>query len=77
MASKPTQDQIDQVLNACSVLTDANENPYFGMTYTQGVEDGINWVLGYIDAQPFDDEQGAEAIARAEEAMGEREEEMD
>ena len=41
-----TDEEIDNVLNAAVALADSRENPYFGMTYAQGVEVGIQWVVG-------------------------------
>lgn len=41
---KPTQEQIDDVLNKCSDSEDEGTSIYPGMTYEQGVKAGIEWV---------------------------------
>lgn len=45
--SKPTQEEIDDVLNQCSDMEDSGKNPFFGMTYAQGVKAAIEWMQGY------------------------------
>ena len=56
MQVKPTQSQIDAVLNQCSELEDSGRNPYFGMTYAQGVRDAIDWMLGDSSDPPLSDD---------------------
>lgn len=41
---KPKDEEIDDVLNVAVELEDSGRNPYHGMTYTQGVKDGIEWM---------------------------------
>lgn len=50
---QPTKQQIDNVLNQCSDLEDSGANPFYGMTYAQGVKAGIEWMLGEADEPPF------------------------
>lgn len=44
--SKPTQDQFDDVLNMCSEKADEGGSNWPAMSYEQGVEAAIRWVLG-------------------------------
>jgi len=53
--SKPTEDQINEVLNKCSEAEEGGETKWPGMTYEQGVKNGIEWVLGYISANPVEE----------------------
>jgi hypothetical protein len=43
---KPTKQHIDDVLNKCADMEDSGENPFFGMTYAQGVRAAIEWMQG-------------------------------
>ena len=52
---KPTQQQIDDVLNRAAEAEEEGTK-WPGMSYEQGVKAGIEWVLGYIDSNPMDDE---------------------
>ena len=42
--SKPTQDEIDEVLNQCAEAADSGESKFWGMSYEQGVEAAIRWL---------------------------------
>jgi hypothetical protein len=42
---KPTQKQIDSLLEECSESEDAGSTKYPGMTYEQGLKHGIEWLL--------------------------------
>ena len=44
MATKPTDEQINDVLNRCSEMEDEGNNPFFGMTYGKGVKAAIEWM---------------------------------
>jgi hypothetical protein len=50
---KPTTAQIDKVLNQCA---DAQEHGthFFGMTYEDGVDAAIRWMLGEDDENPME-----------------------
>lgn len=53
MKKKPTEQQIDDILNKCADMMDLGENPYFGMTYAEGIDAAIKWMLGE-GSHPFD-----------------------
>lgn len=40
-----TEDKVDDVLNSCSEATDSGVSNFPGMSYEQGVEYAINWLL--------------------------------
>jgi len=44
--TKPTQNQIDDVLNQCAEQIDEGGSKYPGMSFEQGVLDAINWLSG-------------------------------
>ncbi|MBR4681972.1 MAG: hypothetical protein IKP06_01525 [Elusimicrobiaceae bacterium] len=44
---KPSQEEIDNVLNECSEREELGESKYPGMTYEQGVKNAIEWLQGY------------------------------
>lgn len=44
MATTPTNDQINDVLNRCFKMEDEGKNPFSGMTYAQGVLAAIEWM---------------------------------
>ena len=46
----PTDKEIDKVLDEC------NEKDYEGMSYADGVKAGIEWVKGYTEDRPFDED---------------------
>jgi len=50
-----TEKQKDDLLNRCADLDDSGKNPFFGMTYAQGVQNGINWMLGDMDEDPLEE----------------------
>lgn len=39
-----TQAEIDDLKNRCSDLIDAGENPFFGLTYAEGVQAALDWI---------------------------------
>lgn len=41
---KPTEDEIDDVLNRCADQTDEGGSRWPGMSYEQGVEAAIRWM---------------------------------
>jgi hypothetical protein len=47
--AKPSESEIGDVLNRCSEMADSGENPFFGMTYAQGVQAGIEFMQGEQD----------------------------
>ena len=52
--SRPTQDEIDEVLNQCMEQADEGGSRFPGMTYEQGVEAAIRWMQG-TDENPLSD----------------------
>lgn len=49
---KRTDDEIDAVLNVAREHEDTGERAYPGMTFEQGVAQGIEWVCGLGDPEP-------------------------
>ncbi|MBA7543171.1 hypothetical protein ES705_35501 [subsurface metagenome] len=45
--------EVDEVLNKCSEMENEGKNPFFGLTYAQGVEQGIRWLIGEEEEQPL------------------------
>lgn len=52
---KPPDDQIDDVLNATVEQIDEGGSKFPGMSYEDGVQNGIMWVLGQNTSNPMDD----------------------
>ena len=52
--SRPTQDEVDEVLNQCMDQADEGGSRFPGMTYEQGVEAAIRWMQG-TDENPLSD----------------------
>lgn len=50
----PTEEEIDQVLEACVETEASGESKYPGMTYEQGVDAAIRWMQGGGD-HPMDE----------------------
>ena len=48
--------QIEEMLNRAYDLLDKNENPYFGMTYIDGVVEALSWALGHTDDEPIEED---------------------
>lgn len=55
MEIKVTEEEINKVLNRCAENTDAGKSEYPGMSYEDGVQNALNWVLRHWDDKPFDD----------------------
>lgn len=53
--AKPTEDEISEVLNACAEAFDEGVTQWPGMTYEQGVEAAILWMLGDNNDNPMKD----------------------
>ena len=49
------EQEIDDVLNKCDEQEDLGSSKWPGMTYEQGVAQGIRWVLGHWDTNPMED----------------------
>ena len=52
---KPTEREINDVLNQCVEAEETGESRWPGMSYEQGVKAGIEWVLGQTTDNPLDD----------------------
>ena len=52
---KPTEKEINDVLNQCVEAEETGESRWPGMSYEQGVKAGIEWVLGQTIGNPLDD----------------------
>ncbi len=52
---KPTEKEINDVLNQCVEAEETGESRWPGMSYEQGVKAGIEWVLGQTIDNPLDD----------------------
>ncbi|MHA2136204.1 MAG: hypothetical protein ACW99J_20280 [Candidatus Thorarchaeota archaeon] len=50
-----TDEEIREVLEKCMELEESGENPYWGMTYTQGVQFAIDWLTEEGQDHPFDE----------------------
>jgi len=54
--SAPTQEQIDEALNAASESMEAGVSKWPGMTYEQGVDATIRWMSGESDESPMSED---------------------
>jgi len=53
---KRTDGEVDEVLNTCVERENSGKSPFWGMTYEQGVEAGIRWLIGETDYDPVAEE---------------------
>jgi hypothetical protein len=51
---KRTDEETDELLNKCSDQENKGGSKYPGMTYEQGIQAGISWLLGYADENPLE-----------------------
>ncbi len=51
---KPTENEINDVLNECASHEDDGTSKYPGMTYDQGVSTAVRWMLGEEEASPME-----------------------
>lgn len=49
----PTPEEIEDERDKASTLIADGEDPWPGMTYLQGVQDGLSWALGEMDERPL------------------------
>ena len=47
--------QIDDILNLCSERIEQGGSKFTGMTYEQGIDAAIQWILGNEDSNPMED----------------------
>jgi hypothetical protein len=53
--SKPSREEIDEVLNKCADAANEGKTKWHGMSYEEGVRAGIEWVLGDVEENPMED----------------------
>lgn len=53
MHIKPSEAEINEVLNQVGEKIDEGGSRFPGMSFEQGVQDGIRWVLGETDDNPY------------------------
>ena len=53
--SKPTESEISDVLGKCVESFEEGRSRWPGMTYEQGVEAAILWMIGDSDTNPMED----------------------
>jgi len=51
-----TQDEVDELMNLVSDVIDDEGTRFSGMTYEQGVQATIDWLLGNTDVNPMAEE---------------------
>lgn len=51
----PSEEEINKVLNACAELAEGDVHKFPGMTYAEGVETAILWLVGYSKENPLSD----------------------
>lgn len=56
---RKTEKEIYEVIDRCLDQMDKDSSKYFGMTYEEGVEAALRWVIGENDDEgfPFGDEE--------------------
>lgn len=57
--SKPSDSQIEEQMHIATEAMDEGSN-YPGMSFEEGVEAALMWVLGIIDTPPLEDEREGE-----------------
>ncbi len=55
---KRTEAQIGEMINRGYDLRDSGENPYFGMTFADGVREALRWAIGEQDEEPLSPTKG-------------------
>ena len=53
---KRTDGEVDEVLNKAAEQEDKGGSQWPGMTYEQGVQAGIQWLIGNWDHNPMEDD---------------------
>ena len=49
-----SQAEVDTLLNKCADASDAGESQYHGMSYEEGIRDGIQWLIGELEENPLE-----------------------
>lgn len=52
---KPTQAEIDELLDAVSEEINKGSSRFHGMSYEEGIRDTIEWMTGETDEHPYED----------------------
>lgn len=52
---KPTTNEIENEMYMAADWASAGKTAYHSMTYEQGVEAALSWVLGQIDEKPIEE----------------------
>jgi hypothetical protein len=55
MRIKRTKEEVDELLNDLAESVDSGERRFPGMSYEQGIEVGIRWLIGEVDDHPYED----------------------
>lgn len=53
MIGKRTQREVDSVLGDCADSISEGSSKYPGLTYEEGVQAALDWILGNTDDQPM------------------------
>lgn len=56
MNIKRTEDEINNLLNQCSDAEEEGVSKYPGMKYEDGIKAAIEWLLGYIEDHPLNEQ---------------------
>lgn len=51
----PSEEEIADQLNEASCMAAEGADPWPGMTYIQGIEAALAWVVGQVDEPPLED----------------------
>ena len=51
-----SEQEINQLLNQCAEAEEMCTTKFSGMTYEQGIKEGIEWLIGDTDCNPLDDQ---------------------
>lgn len=51
----PTEKEIEDAIAKCCDLADSGQNPFWGMTYLDGVRAALDWVTGNTDEHPLEE----------------------
>ena len=50
-----SEQEINELLNQCAEAEEMCTTKFSGMTYEQGIKEGIEWLIGDTDCNPLDD----------------------
>jgi len=51
-----TEEEVDDIVNRCGEQESKGGSKWPGMTYEQGVRAALDWIVGWSDDHPLDDE---------------------